>query len=192
VGAGTHTYVVTDSKGLMDTVSVTLSQPTAMNLLLAAGVVPSSIDSTRITATASGGISPFTYKLDNGFYQTGNIFYNLYPGNYEVTAKDANDCTVSKSIAIIVTAVTPVPNNRLKINVYPNPTYTYFTLGTIKFKGSSFPIKIRVYNAYGLLVYNMQGNSNVTYSFGSGFLPGYYTIIVEVNNTVQAQQLIKL
>ena len=192
VGAGTYSYVVTDSKGLKDTVSVTLTQPTAMSLLLAAGVVPSSIDSTRITATASGGVSPFTYKLDNGVYQTGNIFYNVYPGNYEVTAKDVNNCTVTKSVAIIVTAVTTVPNNKLKISVYPNPTYTYFTLGTIKYKGSSFPIKIRVYNAYGLLVYNMQGNSNVTYSFGSGFLSGYYTIIVEVDNTVQALQLIKL
>lgn len=192
VGAGSYSYVVTDSKGLKDTVSLTLTQPSPINLTLTAGVVPSSIDSTRITATASGGVGPFTYKLNNGLYQSWNTFYNIYPGNYEVTAKDANSCTVSKSIAIIVTAVTTVPNNKLKINVYPNPTYTYFTLGTIKYKGSSFPIKIRVYNAYGLLVYNMQGNSNVTYSFGSGFLPGYYTIIVEVDNTVQAQQLLKL
>ncbi|MEY3208933.1 MAG: hypothetical protein RL064_964, partial [Bacteroidota bacterium] len=190
--AGTYGYIVTDSKGLKDTVSITLSEPPPINIALTAGTTPTSTDTTRITATATGGTSPYLYNINGGVFQPSNVFYNIYPGSYEVGVKDANACIETKSIAIIVTVINPVLTTKYKISVYPNPSSTTFTLAPIKYRGSYYPIKIRVYNSFGTIVYYKEGISNVSYTFGANFLPGLYTLMVEIDRSFQAVQLIKL
>ncbi|WP_035646167.1 T9SS type A sorting domain-containing protein [Flavobacterium sp. ASV13] len=53
-----------------------------------------------ITATASGGTTPYTYSLGTVF-SSSNVFNNLSPGQYNVTAKDAAGCTTVSSITIL-------------------------------------------------------------------------------------------
>ena len=192
VVAGTYGYIVTDSQGLKDTVSITLSEPPPISVSLSAGTTPTSSDTTRITAIASGGTSPYLYNINGGVFQTSNIFYNIYPGNYEVGVKDVNACLETKSIAIIITVINPVLTSKFKISVYPNPSSTTFTLAPIKYRGTFYPLKIRVYNSFGAIVYYKEGMSNVSYTFGANFLPGLYTLMVELDKSFQAVQLIKL
>ena len=192
VTAGTYGYIVTDSKGLKDTVSITLSQPTPITLALAAGTTPTSSDTTRITAIASGGTSPYLFKLNDGIFQTSNIFYNVYPGNYDVAVKDANACIETKSIAIILTVISPTLTTKFKISVYPNPSTTTFTLAPIRYKGSYYPLKLRVYNSFGTVVYYQEGMSNQWYTFGANFLPGIYTLMVEMDRSFQTVRLVKI
>ena len=45
----------------------------------------------RITVTATGGTG-LTYALDNGTFQTSNVFNSLAVGNYVIKIKDANGC----------------------------------------------------------------------------------------------------
>jgi hypothetical protein len=53
-----------------------------------------------LTVVAVG--SGLQYSLNGGTYQTSNVFSNLAAGNYTVTIKDVNNCTVSsQSIAIV-------------------------------------------------------------------------------------------
>lgn len=52
-----------------------------------------------INATATGSAN-FTYKLDNGAYQATGNFTGLGPGTYNVTAKDGNGCTGTKSFIV--------------------------------------------------------------------------------------------
>ena len=52
-----------------------------------------------ITATASGG-SGFTYSINNGAFQTSGTFTGLATGNYTITAKNANGCTGTKTVAL--------------------------------------------------------------------------------------------
>ncbi|GLR17530.1 hypothetical protein GCM10007940_21450 [Portibacter lacus] len=47
-----------------------------------------------------GGVGPYTYSLNGNAYQESNIWENLGPGNYEVTVKDSNGCTLSKSVTL--------------------------------------------------------------------------------------------
>jgi gliding motility-associated-like protein len=49
-----------------------------------------------LTITATGGATPYTYTIDGINYQSGNVFSGLAPGNYYVTAKDANGITSSR------------------------------------------------------------------------------------------------
>jgi gliding motility-associated-like protein len=50
-------------------------------------------DSTSITANISPTSSEFMYQLDNGPFQSSNIFENASPGTHTVRVKDAADCT---------------------------------------------------------------------------------------------------
>jgi len=43
----------------------------------------------------------FSYKINNGAYQTSNIFSNLSPGNYIITVKNQNGCTDTTQVSIL-------------------------------------------------------------------------------------------
>ncbi len=53
-----------------------------------------------ITVSASGGASPYQYKLDNNPYQQSNIFTGLPAGTYNLTIKDANGITISTQVVV--------------------------------------------------------------------------------------------
>ena len=192
VGAGTYTYIVTDALGKKDTVSTTITQPTKLNLSLSAGLITSFNSTTTITATATGGTTPYTYQLNNNAFQSSNLFYNNYAGTYDITVKDAKACTNMQTITISITPITENPDRRLVLSVYPNPSASSFTVSTIKYRGSYVTMKLQVFNSSGFLVYAAQGMSNVRYTFGANFQPGTYTLLAQVDGTYQAVQLIKL
>lgn len=53
-----------------------------------------------ITITALEGIPPFQYRLDNGTYQSNNVFTGLLNGTYVVTVKDINNNTGTANVVI--------------------------------------------------------------------------------------------
>lgn len=54
-----------------------------------------------ITVSASGGASPYQFKLDNGTFVNTAIFANLGGGSFTVTVKDKNGCEkLSSSIGL--------------------------------------------------------------------------------------------
>jgi gliding motility-associated-like protein len=63
----------------------------------------------RITVTALGGNSNYTYSIDGGPYQASNIFY-VAPGNYTITVKDMLGCTTSYNTTVGLT-----------VNLFLNP-----------------------------------------------------------------------
>jgi hypothetical protein len=101
LAAGTYTVTVTDANLCTDTESVTITQP-------AAAVLAAINDSTNVlcyggltgsaTASASGGVAPYTYLWSNG--QTDATISGLAAGTYTVTVTDANLCTDTESVTI--------------------------------------------------------------------------------------------
>lgn len=53
-----------------------------------------------VTVTASGGQSPFQYRINTNDFQSSNIFEGLSPGTYSVTVKDQVNCeqTISAEV----------------------------------------------------------------------------------------------
>lgn len=192
ITAGNYSYIVSDSEGQKDTINILIDQPPKLLLSLSSGLITSSTKPTTIYALANGGIGPYLYSLNGGPYQSSGTFNNIYPGTYNVTTKDANNCTTNKMIVAILTETTLNPDKQLLIRVYPNPSSGSFTLSPIKYRGSPVSIKIKVINQYGIINYSVQGLTNVSYVFGTGFEPGRYTLVAEVDTTVQAMQLVKL
>jgi len=110
--AGLFTVTVTDANGCIATADVTITQPataltvttTWINVLCYGGTEGSA------TATAEGGIGPYTYSWNTSPEQTDPTVYGLAAGNYTVTVTDFNGCTatgsaqITESAAIIVEA----------------------------------------------------------------------------------------
>ena len=60
-------------------------------------------DATGLTLTAtvsSGGAGNFEYSLNNGPFNTTNVFTGLGPGTYRVDVRDGNNCTDFETITI--------------------------------------------------------------------------------------------
>ncbi|MCB9342715.1 MAG: T9SS type A sorting domain-containing protein [Lewinellaceae bacterium] len=93
LAAGTYTVTVTGSSGSgTATASVSISQPPVLNLTASQPEILSCLQtSVTSTASASGGTPGFDFSWSNGDFGATATFFD--PGQYTVTATDANGCT---------------------------------------------------------------------------------------------------
>ena len=98
VTAGTYTITVKDANNCtVATSSLTITQPVALSATASPGTIFCNGGTTILTATASGGTSPYLYSINGGTtYQAANSF-TVSAGSYTITVKDANICTAATS-----------------------------------------------------------------------------------------------
>ncbi|MCF8372089.1 MAG: right-handed parallel beta-helix repeat-containing protein [Bacteroidales bacterium] len=119
LGPGTYTLTITDGQGISQVESVTITEPPALSLSLAGSDVTTlgGQDGT-ITATISGGTSPYTFVWSNGA-STQNLD-SIHAGIYTLIVYDANGCSIEEVITINSPlppgwTVTPTTNSHLII-----------------------------------------------------------------------------
>jgi gliding motility-associated-like protein len=100
--AGAYTVTITDAGGCIITAPVNIIEPTLLN----ATTVPSNVkchggNDGTVMATASGGTPGYSYSWNTSTTQTTALATGLPIGNYTVTVKDANGCTITSSANII-------------------------------------------------------------------------------------------
>ncbi|REK35526.1 MAG: hypothetical protein DWQ44_03710 [Bacteroidetes bacterium] len=120
--AGTYTLTVTDVNGCTTAKSVSLTQPTELQInsivpLNRNGYHVSCADSKngKIDLTVSGGVPPYSYQWNNGEFMEDPE--NLLPGNYWVIVRDANEAAVAAQVTL--TAPPPL-SLELSAYVYQN------------------------------------------------------------------------
>jgi gliding motility-associated-like protein len=98
---GSYNVTVSDAKGCVANGSGTVGAPP----LLVADTLSTTPPATCISndgvidATASGGVAPYTYSIDNQqTFQTTGLFIGLSQGNYTVIVVDSNGCADSISV----------------------------------------------------------------------------------------------
>ncbi|QQS27660.1 MAG: SprB repeat-containing protein [Sphingobacteriales bacterium] len=97
---GTYTVTVTDGNSCMATLSITITEPSALILSETHTEVGCFGDATgAIDLSVSGGTLPYSYSWSNG--STGEDLTGLGTGSYQVTVTDGNSCTATFSITII-------------------------------------------------------------------------------------------
>jgi gliding motility-associated-like protein len=97
--AGAYTVTITDDNGCFKDTTINITEPNP--IVIAGAIINTSCNGSadgEITATASGGIPPFTYLWSNA--QTNATITNLTAGNYTVTVTDDSLCTQSRTFTI--------------------------------------------------------------------------------------------
>lgn len=108
VGAGSYNYTIIDAVGMIKSVTVTISQPTAINASISAPNVGNASGTTTATVTATGGIPGYTYSLNGGSYGSSNTFSNVSAGTHSMNIKDSKGCVVTKTFTVSVTPSSPL------------------------------------------------------------------------------------
>jgi hypothetical protein len=149
VNAGTFSYSVTDANGATANASVTVTQPAVVNGTVATGTIAINGGTTSATVSAYGGTAPYTYKLNNGAYQTSNVFTGLGAGAYTVTIKDANGCTALKNFSIAQPGVLVATASASTINCFGGSATVTVTAsgGTAPYNGTgTFTVSAGTYS----------------------------------------------
>ncbi len=106
LASGNYSIIVEDANGCQATLNVTITEPPLLVLNLT-GVDPICGNANgTITATAVGGSGALQYSINGGAFQAATTFSSLAPGNYTVTVRDANNCTMNA--AIVLTTAPPL------------------------------------------------------------------------------------
>lgn len=94
LAAGIYNISIKDERGCTYSRDIILVEPAPVAASLKRkNYIKCYGDSTGfIEVDASGGISPFEFKIDNGSWSTSNRFENLSAGKYLLSVKDKNGC----------------------------------------------------------------------------------------------------
>lgn len=100
LAAGNYQVIINDAGDCKDTLSITITQPDALEASnVAVGATCFGLSDGRATVSVFGGTSPYTYRWSSNV-STANTASNLRAGSYTVTATDTKGCTVTQNIVV--------------------------------------------------------------------------------------------
>ena len=123
--AGTYTCTITGGSGSTTTTSFTVSEPTALSIIMSS--TGSTGSNGTATGIAAGGTSPYTYLWDDATAQTTQTATNLAPGTYYVVITDSSGCVNTDSITVYnITGLNDFSSLINNVIVAPNPSNGQF------------------------------------------------------------------
>jgi gliding motility-associated-like protein len=114
LSAGNYSVTITDGNNCTYTQTVSIAEPSALNLSVSDTKPSCGLSNGSATATANGGTGAYSYAWSpvggNSSVATG-----LSSGNYSVTITDANNCTVSQNVNLTQTPALSLSVNSLTL-----------------------------------------------------------------------------
>ncbi len=168
LAAGTYTVTITDANGCTQTATVSVTANGAVSVTAAATNVLCNGQCTgSISATPSGGTSPYTYAWNNA--QTSQNATGLCAGTYTVTLTDVNGCTSTAT-----TTVTQPSAVSLNTSMTPSNCQAANGTATVNASGGTSP-------------YTYLWNNGQTTQTATGLAQNNYTVTVtDANGCTQA------
>ncbi len=114
--AGNFTLSVKDNEGCIETIEITIDQPSELFFNL------TQVDGNSIIVDGSGGTPPYKFSLDNLNWQIEKIFSDLIGGDYFAYLTDANNCSPATSESITVNSSSLENIESAIAKIYPNPS----------------------------------------------------------------------
>ena len=113
LAAGSYTITTKDANGCTQTLSVTITEPSAaisVSAITSTNISCNGGNDGTITITATGGTT-LKYSIDNGStFQSSNVFSGLAAGNYTVVVSDNNNCSGSFATGVSASVTLTEPN----------------------------------------------------------------------------------
>jgi gliding motility-associated-like protein len=166
LAAVSYTIHIRDSNLCLKTYSRTLTNPSALNMLIGIdSVLCFGGNSGNINLLATGGTSGFTYRINSGAYASPNVFSGLVAGMYTASVRDTNGC---------------VKDSNVMVRSYSKINSSITVLDTIRCKnGSNGRISITASGGKSPYTYSINGGSFQTSNVFSGLDKGMKYIRVK-------------
>ncbi|MAM04984.1 MAG: hypothetical protein CMD06_03390 [Flavobacteriales bacterium] len=176
VSAGTYTLTITDANGCQISESYTVNEPAPINssVVISQPILGFGNSNGQLTATASGGTTPYFYSLNGSPNQSNPIFTNLSAGFYTITIFDSNGCTSQSSITL-----DQPPAVTGTINTLSTISCSGYCDGSLEFNviGGTGPFSYTISSVYGSIT---QSNNTFNNLCGGAM----YTIsVVDANSS---------
>lgn len=168
VATGTYTISVKDASGCVGTRNNNLVESMSPQVQVSSQQSSCGQSNGSLTAQGMGGVAPLSYALNNGTYQSSNLFNNLAAAVYRVSVKDANNCIVNSD------------NNRVENRgLMPQANFTFVRQNkTFTFTNTSTNLSSPTYEwQFGDGQTSTVANPTVTYAQA-----GDYTVQLVVKN----------
>ncbi len=144
-----------------------------------------------IIAHITGGVPPYSYIWlgGDGEVVQDSIYRNLNPGIYFLQYMDSTACTKVVEINLDVLSSTNDSQQRLKMDIYPNPIHDFLTVNII---GSLGVAKINILDINGFLLMEDNLRKPETQIDVSALPTGVYLAQVLIGDQNTIQKFIKL
>lgn len=160
---GSYTVYVKDINQCYSTQTVTVGN-TSLPLATAFTVAATCNNNDgSVTATGTGGSTPYTFSIDGSIYQSANTFTGLAAGFYTVYIKDARDCITTTGVAV---------------GNASGPSITAATGVSATCGNANGSISVSASGGSGALEYSIDGTTFQSGNVFSSLLPGTYVITV--------------
>ena len=129
------------------------------------------VNNGSITIIPTNGIAPYTYSLDGGPFQSGNILTGLAFGTHVVTIRDASGCTGTKTV--IITSGTDI-------------AFFFSTINSSCQAGGNGIITVIPVIGTAPYTYSLNGGTPQSSPVLTGALAGYNTVVMTDANGCSA------
>lgn len=175
---GSYTVTAKNSNGCTGSANFTLTaaNPCASVTIIVNATItnPTGPGATNgsITATASGGATPYTFNLNGGAFQSSGTFNNLGAGTYTIIAKDNNGCQGTANFTL--TAPNPCSGVTIIVNgTVTNPSPAGASNGSITTSASG---------GTAPYTYSLNGGAFQASGTFNNLVAGSYTVTARDNN----------
>lgn len=172
LSAGNYTATIKDANNCSTTATVNITQPLAPLTSSISNIINVACfgNSTGgATVSTSGGTAPYTYTWNTTPVQTNSVAANLPAGNYNVTVKDANNCTIN----VPVTITQPATNVSAVISSQSNVSC---------FSGNNGSASVLASGGVPAYTYSWNSVPSQTTATAVNLTAGTYTVIVKDAN----------
>lgn len=160
--AGNHTVTVRDANLCTNTLTFSITQPTALVVSAAVTTAIACNGGTgSITVTASGGTTPYQYKVGAGSFQGSPVFSGLAAATYTFTVQDAGGAVVSTTLTISQPALITI---------------------SLSFGSAPATVTVTAGGGAGGFTYQLDGGSFQGSNVFSGVAAGNHTVVVRDGN----------
>lgn len=103
LGAGTYTIHLKDNNNCIKDSNITITEPAVLAITNLPISEPTCYNGTNgtISVNATGGTTPYRYKLNTGSYNATNNYTSLTAGVYNISIRDTNNCQKDTTVTLL-------------------------------------------------------------------------------------------